>query len=261
MLKYLTIAAMSTMILVGQPVADERQRDNSLDFYSGDLEQLRKRAETGDTVAQSRLGFLYDRASNFSEALRWYRKAAAERIDAKFAIYRIQAGEGDVDSQFKMGKMYEKHPADTARWDRKHPGHFPNYSAQLAVKWYRKAAEQGHAEAQYRLGNIFETGRPSGGGMLGGSRRIDVDSAEAATWYRLAAEQGHVVAQIWLGRMYERGEGVPQDAVMAHKWYNMASAQGHELAGSYRTTIEGKMTPDQIAEAQRLAREWMAEHR
>ena len=61
--------------------------------------------------------------------------------------------------------------------------------------------------------------------------------------------------------MYEDGKGVPQDYVQAHMWYNLAAAQGG-MAGDTtvknRDRVAKRMTPAQIAEAQRLAREWMA---
>ena len=80
--------------------------------------------------------------------------------------------------------------------------------------------------------------------------------AVALKWYRMAAEQGHAGAQNNLGVMYDKGEGVTQDYVQAHIWYNLAAAQGEETARENRDLIAKKMTPAQVAEAQRLAREW-----
>ena len=88
-----------------------------------------------------------------------------------------------------------------------------------AVKWYRKAAEQGHARAQYNLGVRYDNGR-------GVSR----DNGEAAKWYRKAAEQGYAAAQFNLGYDYEHGEGVPCSNAEALKWYRKAAEQGHENA-------------------------------
>jgi len=59
-----------------------------------------------------------------------------------------------------------------------------------------------------------------------------------------------------LGVMYERGDGVPKDLVSAYKWFNLSAAQGLELARANRSLIEKQMTHDQIAEGQRLSREW-----
>ncbi len=90
-------------------------------------------------------------------------------------------------------------------------------------------------------------------------RGVPQDDAEAVRWYRKAAEQGLAQAQHNLGVMYANGQGVPQDYVLAHKWYNLSAARGG-MAGNTtpRDYVASKMTPAQIAEAQRLAREWMA---
>ena len=64
------------------------------------------------------------------------------------------------------------------------------------------------------------------------------------------------VAQFSLGVMYSKGRGVPQDYVQAHMWVNLAAAQGIEDARELRDILAELMTPAQIAEAQRLAREW-----
>ena len=84
-----------------------------------------------------------------------------------------------------------------------------------AVKWYRKAAEQGHADAQYNLGICYRNGYG-----------VTQDNDEAVKWYRKAAEQGLASAQCNLGYCYEKGKGVPQDEKEAVKWYRKAAEQG-----------------------------------
>ena len=85
-----------------------------------------------------------------------------------------------------------------------------------AVKWYRKAAEHGLAEAQINLGVCYKYGRG-----------VPQDCTEAVKWYRKAAEQGHANAQCNLGVCYDKGQGVPQDWTEAVKWYRKAAEQGH----------------------------------
>ena len=94
---------------------------------------------------------------------------------------------------------------------------------------------------------------------------------------RALAEQGDATAQFNLGIMYDNGRGVPQDDAEAVRWYRLAADRGHATARfnlmASRTTdsergnavrnfdrVVGRMTPDQLAEAQRLAREWDAAH-
>ena len=85
-----------------------------------------------------------------------------------------------------------------------------------AVKWYRKAAEQGHADAQFDLGYCYKEGEG-----------VTQDYSEAVKWYRKAAEQGHATAQNNLGYCYEKGHGVPKDYSEAVKWYRKAAEQGN----------------------------------
>jgi TPR repeat protein len=83
---------------------------------------------------------------------------------------------------------------------------------------------------------------------------------EAFKSYRMAAEEGIAVAQTNLGLMYDNGLGVEQDYVQAHKWYNIAGTNGDETGRKSKDDVEKQMNPDQIKEAQKLAREWMEEH-
>jgi len=90
---------------------------------------------------------------------------------------------------------------------------------------------------------------------------VPQDSGEALKWYRLAAAQGDAVAQYNRGLMYANGQSVPQDYVQAHKWFNLAAAtpidkSTQDEAVKARDSVAARMTPAQIAEAQKLAREW-----
>ena len=87
------------------------------------------------------------------------------------------------------------------------------------------------------------------------------DYATALRELRPLAEQGNANAQYKLGFMYDRGLGVPQDYSKAHMWFNLAASRlppGEERddAAKNRDTVAERMTPAQIAEAQKLAREW-----
>jgi TPR repeat protein len=88
-----------------------------------------------------------------------------------------------------------------------------------AVKWYRLAAEQGHAHAQFRLGAMYHSGDG-----------VPKDQARAAEWYTKAAEQGNAEAQARLGRLYRIGAGVLKNDAEAAKWFALAARQGHEGA-------------------------------
>ena len=114
-----------------------------------------------------------------------------------------------------------------------------------AIEWYQLAATQGDAHAQHNLGVMYAKGEG-----------VPRDFKEAVRWYRLAAEQGEARDQGNLGLMYAKGKGVLQDYVLAHMWFNLAAAQGEKVAADLRDSLAKKMTPAQIAEAQKLASEW-----
>ncbi len=114
-----------------------------------------------------------------------------------------------------------------------------------ASRQWRPLAEQGNAKAQFNLGVMYDRG-------LG----VPQDYAEAVKWYRKAAEQGNARAQRALGIMYRYGYGVAKDFVLAHMWYDLAAAQGNFGSGWERGVVAMKMTPAQLSEAQKLAREW-----
>jgi uncharacterized protein len=85
--------------------------------------------------------------------------------------------------------------------------------------------------------------------------------AQAIAWLHKGAAQGHSLSQDSLGFLYETGKGVPQDYVQAHMWYNLAASDAQdavmsETASQMRDLVAAKMTPAQIAEAQKMAREW-----
>jgi TPR repeat protein len=84
---------------------------------------------------------------------------------------------------------------------------------------------------------------------------VQQDYSEAAKWTRKAAEQGYAPAQAHLGVLYWNGQGVQQDVVLAYMWLSLAAANEPDAVRE-RDLAASQMTPDEIAEAQRLAREW-----
>ena len=88
---------------------------------------------------------------------------------------------------------------------------------------------------------------------------VDAQVTELAQ-LRALAEQGNAVAQYNLGYMYGNGYGVPEDHVLAYMWFNLSAAQGVEVAQGNKDIIEQRMTREEIAEAQRMSREWLEAH-
>ena len=86
---------------------------------------------------------------------------------------------------------------------------------------------------------------------------VPKDDTEAAAWLSCAAEQDFAAAQFLLGLMYGQGQGVPQDLVQAHMWLTLAEERGNSYARRVLDlTLEAWMTWDEIAKAEKLAREW-----
>jgi len=166
-------------------------------------------------------GRVADNNGDSAQAAFWYRKAAEQ---------------GHMDAQHFLGFMYAN-------------GEGVRPDGQQAVFWYRKAAEQGDADAKYNLGVMYRDGQ-----------RVLQDYSEAVSWFRGAAEQGQPLAMTNLGQMYAEGWGVPKDLVLAHMWANLAAAKGISAAAENRQRFAQRMTREQVEAAQRLAREWLAEH-
>lgn len=130
-----------------------------------------------------------------------------------------------------------------------------DYAAAVAI--WRPLAEQGNAEAQTLLGAMCWSGEG-----------VPRDHAEAAKWYLRAAQQGYARAQNDIGFMYGFGEGIPpHDDVEAYKWISLAimryTAKNQnrlDQAIKDRATLEARMTPAQIAQAEREIRNWKPGH-
>ena len=139
-----------------------------------------------------------------------------------------------------------------------------------AAKWYRRAAEQGDAEAQCQLGLLVAKNQaealrwwrkaadqnyPLGQALLGVAYAEGVgvgkDEVEAVNWYRKAAEQNSAAGQLMLGTAYEKGRGIPKDEAEAVIWYRKAAEQNdapgqNELGKMYSA---GRGVPKDEAEA------------
>lgn len=218
---------------------------------------LRKAADQSDAAAQYQLGIMYGNGrgvpQDVTTGASWIRKAAEQgdaqaqyglgglylegqgvprNVETGVSWFRKSADQGYARAQLTMGKMYDAGqnvPQDQAG----------------AVNWYRKAAEAGLGDAQYSLGLSYQSGQG-----------VAQSYVAAASWYQKAAEQGIPGAQFNLGIIMGVGQGVPQDRVAAYKWLILAAAGRAKYAGNALDLLAQKMTQDEIAEAQRLARDW-----
>jgi TPR repeat protein len=182
----------------------------------------------------------------------WYRKSAEqgyapaeywvcgkrannEPLESEQCMWRA-AENGVPEAQFWLGVAFDQH-----LW-------FGVSDEQEAIKWFRKAAEQGNPDAEDTLGVHYEVGEG-----------VEQDYAKAAYWFRRAAEHvpnlgGAGQGRNDLGILYADGDGVPKDSVQAYMWFSLANADRNI------DWIQHKLTPEQISKAQQLAASWKLEH-
>lgn len=131
--------------------------------------------------------------------------------DEAFLILKEKADKGSIDAQFEIGCYYE---------DQKNVQH----SCELAVHYYKLAADHGHPQAQAYLAFIYEGGR------------LDVkqDFEQAFYYYKLAAKHCHPEAMVALGKFYEEGKGgVEKSEKEAFGYYQVAKSFGSSIAWTY----------------------------
>lgn len=189
--------------------------------YAKAAKWFRLAAEQGHREARNALGDLHYFGKgmdvNYTEAAFFYRQAAED---------------GHAMAQNKLGALYAA-------------GLGVCKDLALASIWYRKSAELGYAEAQFNL---------AAGYLLG--EGVVKNETEGVKWFTRAAAQGLARAQAMLGSCYWFGNGVSRDLVKAHMWLSLAVDQGLADAPMYLKRVAQRMTPAQIEEARRLAREW-----
>ena len=162
----------------------------------------------GDAEAQSMIGSMYEERDSHEDAVRWYRKAAAQ---------------DQPDAQFKLGFYHAIGGGGLAK------------DLATAVKWFQKAAKASQVAAQYNLAVCYEKG-------LGVSK----DDAAALTWYRRAAAQGETYAQKAVGVFYEQGRGAKPDRVEACAWYKLASARSNPDATRLLKKLSSKLNAKEL---------------
>jgi len=190
-----------------------------------EFEAALTKARGGDVEAQQYVGYCYfvgqGTGQDDHEAFSWYFKAALQ---------------GSPVAQSHLASMFVE-------------GRGVPQDYNEALRYYKKAAEQGLAEAQFNLGVLYDKG-------LG----VTQNYKEAFRWYFQAADRGDVNAQLSVAMMHFQGQGANLDLVQALKWAILASSQGHEGAEELRralTESDNSLMPDQVAQAQREAAEFM----
>ena len=191
-------------------------------------------------------------------------------VERALAAARTRAAAGDVVAQFSLGALL----------------YYGGGDLPLAVDWLRRAAAQGHADAEFQLGQLYDFGfrvgpdarealawyrKAAEHGSAAGQRAVGdfyrkgrglaADAAEAARWYQLAAERDDVRAQNELGQLYFTGTGVARDYGSAYVWFSLAAGQA-PLPDNRKGLLElrniaaARMTPEEVTAAQRRLAAW-----
>ncbi len=177
-------------------------------------------------------GLMAFAVGNFQEAGRLFMNSADEgNAGAEHMLMRL----------FSEGKLYSSSlDNDTLKWTRKAAErgiaqaqftlaelYIARGDAKSAVNWYRKAIAQGHHGAYYKLGQLLEKGA---NGISANHRESRHLFSIAASEFDMHAQKGNATAQNTLASMYEKGQGMNKNIKMAAKWYNAAAHQGYALA-------------------------------
>lgn len=251
---------------------------------------IRQAAKQGFPKAEAYLGAMYSQREgvdhNKAEAVKWYQKAA-EHGDENAQSYLCgtyfvgieipkdyvqakkwcekAADNGDQDAQFNLGSMY-------------YDGNGVPQDFNEAVTWFRKAADHDQYTefAEFYLGLAYANGQGvlqdyvtaydwftksiAGGNQYAEEPRVEIAKKMSTNQFveaqDKAAKRGDGKAQLYLGEAYAKGLAVPKDFVLAYMWLNLAASAGVEIAANERDNIANTMNSEQIAEAQRLTREW-----
>lgn len=194
--------------------------------------------------------------------------------DKQLTELRAKAEQGDGQAQLELGEAFRlgklgltTNFVEGVKWYRKAAGQnlalaqynlgvacfngqgMPKDEAE-AVKWFCKAAEQNETRAQCYLGYCYSHGAG-----------VAEDDVEGMKWYRKAAEQNDPAAQNNLGCCYRDGQGVAKDDVEAYKWMRLAAAQGEGRGSKAMSILEGSMSQEQIAEGKRRANDWLEQRK
>jgi uncharacterized protein len=211
-------------------------------------------AEAGLADAQFDLGVLYAHGlgvhQDLGEAERWYRRSAEQGYpDAEFALGEMysrgwSAGARDQADAMRWLQLDSETSMPTGDWDSLANYGLPKDQKQAAY-WYRRAAEQGLAEAQYSLGRLYATGKG-----------VPRDEEQATMWVRAAASQGFPAAEARLGARYAAGNGTTQDDRLAYFWLTLAFLHGEKGSEKLRAAEAAKLKPADLNATDLQAQRW-----
>lgn len=186
------------------------------------LQENRRKAEQGDAESQFRVGVAYFYGQGVQaddvEALRWLRKAASQKNEHALDLLKLRTAFQEYKAKAEQGDAEAQYKVGDCYFH----GKGVKLDEADAMKWYRQAAEQNHSKAQWALGNYYHQKSMMRSFLLKSYANAfgswEADR-EAVKWLRKAAEQNEFAAFYPLGLHYSRGLGVEKDSKEAWKWF------------------------------------------
>ncbi len=225
------VLSMGPAISAGLAPFDEGVAAYRQEDYATALRLWRPLAEQGHAVAQYHIGFMYERglgvAQSYADAEKWYRKVVGQSDDA----------------------------VRSAHWSSSSDGRGMSRDQAKETRWWRRLAEQESHLSKEDFGAASEVSKEPAA-----RERAEpvVNAADDPKHCLEAAERGDANCQYLVGLMYYEGVGALQDFIKAHMWLNLSASRGDRRAIRLRGDLTRAMTPTEIAEAQRLARDWVS---
>lgn len=218
-------------VYAGWDEADKARREGD---HATAMREYHALAAKGDVDAEYTIGVVYENGLGVP-------RDPQKAFEIYYKVAKKGAGEVSTVAKYALGILYSQ-------------GRGIAQDRNEAVRWWLTAANEGFVPAQYNVGLAYD---------LGGG--VSQNYPEAFKWYQKAADAGDARAMNQLGNMYTDGNGVAQNYVRAHFWYNVAASQpaqdqelnqGIEAGRKNRSMLEKRMSPSQVAEAQRMASTW-----
>jgi TPR repeat protein len=209
----------TALVLLTAPLAWAQSAPSANDDVERALAAVRRKATTGDVIAQFTLGsMLYYGSPDMAQAIDWFRRAAAQ---------------GFSPAEFQMGQLFDFGfgvPQDDGQ----------------ALTWYRMAAVHGSAGGARTVGEFYRRGRS-----------VNADAAEAMRWYRQAADADDLRGQYELGQLYfDARDYVSAYVWFAIAAGQTPLVDNRKQLVELRNIAAARMTPEQLAEAERRTALW-----
>lgn len=201
------------------------------------IDWLIKSAAQNNTKAMSYLAWMsmlgIGMPQNVSQAVTWFVSAHEEPKSIEDILFSFSPHATSQDAKVSVNTQYDQ--AITLLKE--------NTTDENAIALLKQAAMSNHAQAQAKLGQLYQTGNG-----------VKQNKQTAAKWYEKAAKNGNSEAQYALGWMYYHGEGVTKNLVQSYYWFNQATVYGGAKAKSAKEFIRAQLSTQDLAKIESTAK-------